>query len=394
MKSSLLLVISFLLFTPLHAQWVEKWTGISTFANIRYLEITQNLVVAGTSNGVYISQNNGDTWVLESEIGTSDFRAVASSPGFIYAANTSRILRKNLLTSIWDTLLEPGEIAALAVSGNLIYAGLKNGGVFRSENLGMDWTSLEAVPNSPNGHRALLAFGDTVLSGTDGDGVYRSTDRGNTWEKVNNGDLNADGDDIRTFAKTGNTMFLSTKTNGIFRSIDKGLTWQAVNSGITNLNSRGLTAINQKVFAGFNEGGGVYQSVDLGNSWTNFTGEIPANFEVRTLATNGLYLYAGCQDGRIFRTTIGTVATDSVFSKIVPNMVWNMEKGEISLIHPHIQLKDVKIYDALGRTIYVRSNVNHSSVLLPFHPSERMLFVAATLSSGDQKVWRLIPQQL
>lgn len=389
MKPSPVLLFLFLLTVPARAQWAEKWFGISASADIRYLEIYQNFIFAGTSNGVYISDNDGDTWDLESGIGTSDFRAIASSPGFIYAANTNRVLRKNLLTSVWDTLLQPGEIGALAVSGNLIYAGRKSGGVFRSENLGQDWTSLEQIPNSPSGHRALLAFGDTILSGTDGDGVYRSTDRGNTWATANDGDLNPAGDDIRTLTKTGNTLFLSTGTHGIFRSVDKGLTWQAVNSGITNLNSRGLTAVGNKVYAGFNSGGGVFQSTDLGTTWTDFTGEIPSNLEIRTLATNGFYLYAGCQTGRIFRTTIGTVATQPTIENGEVRLHWNRESGEIRFFSSGESLTNIRIFDVLGQKVEAQQIAGSNAVRLASHQPTGVLLVRGTLPGGVLKTWKL-----
>lgn len=388
MKNLISILFLLLLSVQLHAQWVEKSEGISSGADVRYLEIYPNLVFAGTSSGVYVSDNDGDTWDLESEIGTSDFRAVASSPGFIYAANTNRVLRKNLQTSVWDTLLQPGEVGALAVSGNLINAGRKNGGVFRSENLGQDWTSLEQIPNSPSGHRALLAFGDTILSGTDGDGVYRSTDRGNTWETVNDGDLNPNGDDIRTLTKTGSTLFLSTGTNGIFRSVDKGLTWQAVNSGITNLNSRGLTAVDNKVYAGFNSGGGVFQSLNLGNSWTDFTGEIPTNLEIRTLATNGIYLYAGCQAGHIFRTTIGIISTQPTIQEEEIRLHWNREKGEIRFLNNENLPTDISVTDILGRKLNIHITDDGRVNVQP-HTALPLLLVTATLSNGFRKTWRV-----
>lgn len=106
MKNLILLFCAVLVVFPLSAQWVEKSDNISPGADIRFLAIHENLVVAGTSSGVYFSQNNGEDWTLESEIGTSDFRAIASSPNFIYAANTSRVVRKNLTTSVWDTLVQ------------------------------------------------------------------------------------------------------------------------------------------------------------------------------------------------------------------------------------------------------------------------------------------------
>ncbi len=135
-----------------------------------------------------------------------------------------------------------GYVDALAVdpaSPDIVYAGTRLGGVFKSANAGAHWSSVSQGWTYFEGGFWPLALAidpqtpSTIYAGTAGGGVWKSTDGGNTWRQ------RADGFD--PVAKTVNglaidpsqpdTIYAATN-NGVFRSVDAGCTWVSSNSGL------------------------------------------------------------------------------------------------------------------------------------------------------------------
>ena len=72
---------------------------------------------------------------------------------------------------------------------------------------------------------ALTINGENIFAGTFDDGIFLSTDNGLNWTEVNNG---LDGKEVRSFAISGNKIFAGTRS-GLFTSSDNGANWTAVN---------------------------------------------------------------------------------------------------------------------------------------------------------------------
>ena len=97
-------VVALLGAQSLRAQWIQ--TNGPYGGNIRCFAVNGSNLFAGTSGGVFLSTNNGASWV-------------AVNTGL---ANTS--------------------INTLAVSGSNLLAGTFGGGVFLSTNNGTSWTAV------------------------------------------------------------------------------------------------------------------------------------------------------------------------------------------------------------------------------------------------------------
>ncbi|HKQ74399.1 MAG TPA: Ig-like domain-containing protein [Blastocatellia bacterium] len=156
------------------------WTPFN--AGLNNLKVTAltargNRLLAGTSgSGIFVSTNNGASWV-------------ATSQGL--PANS--------------------EVSALALGDNGIFAGLTNG-IYRSTDGGGNWSQLTGgLPMNPN-ITSLEALGPNIFAGVRGAGVYMSTDSGATWRAINQGLTNQD---VLSLRANNNILYAGT-TAGVF----------------------------------------------------------------------------------------------------------------------------------------------------------------------------------
>src|SRR5215813_13550702 len=93
--------------------------------------------------------------------------------------------------------LVSGRMTALAVNGNVVFAGAADGGVWRSTDGGARWKpvftqqnnlSIGAIAVNPADHSIWVGTGEpnTSQDSYAGNGVYRSGDNGRTWQLVGN----------------------------------------------------------------------------------------------------------------------------------------------------------------------------------------------------------------
>src|SRR5439155_1114150 len=75
-------------------------------------------------------------------------------------------------------------IAALAVSGQSLFAGTYNGGVYRSKDNGANWTAINTGLTDKRVH--LLFVSDSCIFAGTYSAIFRSTDNGETWTSIVN----------------------------------------------------------------------------------------------------------------------------------------------------------------------------------------------------------------
>jgi len=252
----------------------------------------------------YFSSNNSfSQWIQTSgPNGVGEVFALAVSDNNIFAGTHyggvyistdnggSWEQRNNGFTNLW--------ITAIAISGENVFAGTRIDGVFKSTDNGLNWTRVHYIGDYIN---SLYVTGNNIFEGTvyynpnypnkEG-GVYRSTDEGTSWVKLNEGIPYLP--DIKDFVFNGNYLFTVSYNNGAFRSNDYGANWELINNGlpINYQQAIKLIANDSIVFIG-TKGKGIFRSTNNGLFWIAVNDGLPTDAVIGALATVGDNIFAG-----------------------------------------------------------------------------------------------------
>jgi photosystem II stability/assembly factor-like uncharacterized protein len=235
------------------------------------------------------------------------------------------------------------DIAVADTSPKTIYLGAAAGGLWKSTDGGMTWTSLfDHQPNPSIGAVAVAPSNPSVVwvgtgeannrqSASWGDGVYKSTDGGQTWSHMGLEDTQAIGrvvidptnPDVVYVAAVGH-LWGPNPERGLFKTTDGGKTWNKVlfindDTGVTDvaIDPQSPTTLYAATYErrrtawGFNGGGpgsGVYKTTDGGATWTKLTKDLPegdtGRIAVAVYRKNPNIVYALIQNakGGVFRS--------------------------------------------------------------------------------------------
>jgi hypothetical protein len=174
---------------------------------------------------------------------------------FLAAVGQARSARARLATSggpSWQAAGPyniGGRVTALAVvpGGSTLYLGAANGGVFRSDDSGVNWTSvldgeltfsigaLALDPTDPNTVYCGTGEANSAVDTYDGSGLYRTSDGGDSWQhlgleatrRIGRVAVDPSNPD-RIFVAAMGTQFSTNPDRGLYRSEDGGLNWTKV----------------------------------------------------------------------------------------------------------------------------------------------------------------------
>jgi len=244
-------------------------------------------LAAGTSKGVFVSDDRGLTWRRISradDVEMQDITALAFDPADknVLFAGTPHLPWKTTdggvtWHSISTGLIDDSDIFSIKVDpGNpkLVFASACSG-IYRSDSGGEAWIKIQGIPGTHRrthiiaedpGHSGTIFAGTTL-------GLFKSPDGGKTWRHLNSEQVNwlvFDPADPRT-------LYLATEFAGILKSTDSGETLRPVNEGFTNHRLSEIASDGKRLYASSTyEGlyGGVFVSTDGGLQW-----ELRANEE-------------------------------------------------------------------------------------------------------------------
>lgn len=239
-------------------------------------------------------------------------------------------------------------LAVAGVSNNqmVYYFGATGGGVWKTDNAGMDWycvsdstfksSSVGAIAvaqSDPNVIYVGMGEADMRSNISFGDGIYKSTNAGKTWKRLGpyaadaiaNIEIHPTNPDIIYFSAMGNP-FKPNKERGVYRSLDGGKSWKLIlakndSTGamcvrIDPNNSRVIYASlwqayrNGYSMSSGGTGSGLYKSVDGGDTWTclNTNAGMPKGLlgkigiTVSPVNSNRLYALIENKNGGLFRS--------------------------------------------------------------------------------------------
>ncbi len=156
----------------------------------------------------------------------------------------------------WRSLGPPGAtVTALARSETVpgrVYAGIVDGGVFRSDDGGVSWVPARGGLTAVTVHALAVdpSSASTVYAGVES-GLYKSEDGGVSWTFHDQGlpVLAGTGEAAAVLAlaidpSSPETLYAATGV-GVSKSTDGGLTWALLGTGLTSPSVRRLAQVSQ-----------------------------------------------------------------------------------------------------------------------------------------------------
>jgi hypothetical protein len=324
--------------------------------------ITDAIAVSGTnlfsgnaSGGVFHSTDNGTSWIEWT--GSNNGMPTTA----VYALAT---MGTNLFAGIGDQA-DTGGGAFLSTDGGAswIPAGLANNYVYAIAAIGTNLFAATPVvylsTDSGASWRMVLPYGASsfAVSGTDifvgtSSGVFLSPHNGTSWAEVNNGLRDSN---VIALASSGQNLVVSTGKD-VFISTNAGTSWTSGSSGLSDAYFvYSLTTIGTNFFAGTENG--VYLSTNNGTGWTSASTGLPASAAlgshtyVYSLASNSTYLFAGIDQGQVYRIPISEIINNSSIAepRAISDGMQIYPNPTTGLLHIESTSNDIVITDLLGR---------------------------------------------
>ena len=243
------------------------------------------ILVAGTLQGVYRSQDGGQRWKLISPQDSVEIHNIESvaidpkDPNVIYAGTWHLPWKTTDAGEHWDNIkegiIEDSDVFSIIVdptAPQTVYASACSG-IYKSENAGLQFRKVQGIPSSARRTRVLLqdpSHRDTVFAGTT-EGLFRSEDAGKSWSRTTGPEIIVN--DVSVDSTDSRHVLIATDRGGVMASEDGGDTFHSSNAGFS---ARQITALKRDsqtpatLYVGVvndKEWGGVFQSENGGVSW-------------------------------------------------------------------------------------------------------------------------------
>lgn len=276
-----------------------------------------NVLLAGSVNGVWISQNSGDSWQkFSSSTAPVNIDSLAMDPrnlSTMYAGTWWRAYKTTDAGKSWrlikDGMIDDSDVFAITVNPKnpeYIVASACSG-IYDSQNGGEKWSKIQGIPSQSRRTRDILqhpSVPGTVYAGTT-EGFWMSTNGGKSWSLTTQRNLEVNS--IAVHADEPNRVFIGTNNYGVMVSNDGGRNFTQTNGNFTSRFTYSVTPDVQqsnRLYAATHNtatgGGFFFVSNDGGSSWTQArnldTGRVRV-FVVRQDTANPNTMYLGTNVG-------------------------------------------------------------------------------------------------
>jgi photosystem II stability/assembly factor-like uncharacterized protein len=350
----------------LGVSWDKSVTGFPAGCSILSLLESETSVFAGTRDGVFRTDDNGDTWIKMG--GTND-------------------------TTMY------GDIWAMCEHNGVLFASMQlyfDATVYKSTDKGSSWIRCvgTGLPSGLSFIKGLEGSGNNLIAGTD-EGIFYSVDGGDNWVSTN-----VQGFNIPGLASSENYVYAAIPTaGGVYRSLDNGVNWSV--SLQSTVDYVEVAAIDDYAFAGAFFGGAryssnygstwfasggfpsdasvfalgpvsdgmilagtdlapswIYVSFNNGGSYSPYSEGLFENASVEAFAVNDTFMFAGTDYNSVWRRLRpGVVSTESHTN---PPLNYNLSQNYPNPFNPRTTIKysipksglvTLKIYNSIGEQI-------------------------------------------
>lgn len=294
------------------SQWEALSNGLPPGAIIYSICSKGTVLYVGSSNGLFFSNDKGNTWSFNSANPISTSYGLRVFNNYMFAIATSNQIFKStnsggtwvpIVTGL-STINSTGYV--LYSDGTILWAvsyGSGRNNIYSSSNWGSAWNLL--TPEFPsNGIPSDAAFSGafciqdvagtkTLYAGTSNNPaqIYSSVNNGSSWSPENGG--TALGPVVASLVSCNNYVFASLPS-GVFKRSQNG-TWNSVSSLYGNLSTDNSNLYLNTL------GNNIYYSNNLGATWVDLTENI-AGF-TGNVFTYDNYLFTVTPGGGLYRRT-------------------------------------------------------------------------------------------
>lgn len=193
-------------------------------------------LLAGTSDGIRISEDQGQTWILVSEGLWANIMidAEVAPDGTAWVLSSGRLWHDAV--GGWQRLDLPGgadqqtHVLSATSSGRMLLLGLESGAPegFYTDDRGASWHLMSGLDATPSWSRFanVVERGGVLYAGHEGLGLFVSGDDGATWEQRS-------ADPRGHIDVAGDGVLWSSSSQGVRRSDDDGHTWTLLGTSAT-----------------------------------------------------------------------------------------------------------------------------------------------------------------
>ena len=293
--------------------WIQLDDG-ATMGGVWVLDAWKQRLYAGARNGIFISQDHGNTWQ------TTSFKDEASTitvDGDTAYAGTWRkgIFRSDDSGETWKPIRDGlrtyesgsfGEVRRILVRFNEIINVMYHRGTYVSNDRGETWHDVSEEWRAGDSIYSMAEFDGYLWSAISVHWMYRSSDNGRTWEWLPDFELGR----VNDWAVLHNRLYVAGQ-EGIGRWNEKTRTWEYLMKGLPTGNSQNpdeppwvhdLAVFGGRLFAGLWVHG-VYVFDTLTKTWSSVGLD---GISVNALLSYKSSLYAGTRDG-VYCTSISKV---------------------------------------------------------------------------------------
>ncbi len=333
-KYHFIVISIFQLYHISNAQWSQ--TNLTPGGTITTLSSNNDIVFAGSEGaGSFVSSNGGKSWIPARDGVPAYISSSLIIGNKIYAGTSYGLFLSENYGQKWTQILESDgyrNINSIAYSENALYVGCGEGNyghIYYTTNNAVTWNEL-LINNSYaiSEVSSLICKNNKIYVSTMNDGVYVYTIGNSTWKKIFSDycstmfldgsniyiagstslvEYNIDNNSFNNFSGGiglsnkypeklflySNKLFAATRY-GLYVSRDEGLNWSYIDATFGSQFIRDITEFNGKLFVGSDKDG-IYCSSDGGESWTECNTGI-TNTIVYNLAKHENTLF--CVDSR------------------------------------------------------------------------------------------------
>jgi photosystem II stability/assembly factor-like uncharacterized protein len=243
-----------------------------------------NVLLVGSTNGVWISKNSGDTWTkLASATAPINVDCLVMDPRnltTIYAGTTWRPYKSTDGGNSWrlikDGMIDDSDVFAITLDprdpDHIVASACS--GIYESHNAGERWAKIQGIPSQSRRTRDLMqhpTIPGTVYAATT-EGFWMTSNGGKNWAMTTQRALEINS--IAVHPDEPNRVFLGTNNYGVLVSYDGGKNFAPANGNFTSRFTYSITpdlqqpnrlyAITHNVGTG---GGFFFYSNDSGQNW-------------------------------------------------------------------------------------------------------------------------------